>query len=58
MYPFGTKSEKVLTYYRLLKWCKNEHKYEQINDKYGSDWIGFQSLNLDTLSAGHYLVEI
>lgn len=41
MYPFGIKTEKVLTYYRLLKWKEAENKYEQINDKYGSDWIGF-----------------
>lgn len=42
MYPHGTKVDKIITVFTLYKW--DGKKYEQIQNKIGSDWIGFQQM--------------
>lgn len=41
MYPYGTKTGKVMTLYVLFKWDPVTKKYVQVQQDFGSDWIGY-----------------
>ena len=57
MYPYGSKSEKVMTCFSLSQWDAATGAYVLLKEKTGSDWIGFQQI-AKTLTAGHYKVEV
>lgn len=54
MYPWNTKKDKIMTNVKVKKWDQESQKYESFNEKFGSDWIGFQLLKLEDLVEGHY----
>lgn len=41
MYPFGVKSNKVMSKMKIFKYDEIYMKYDEIDTKFGSDWIGF-----------------
>lgn len=41
MYPFGVKTEKIMSRYTLLKWDQETKSFVKIRQDFGSDWIGF-----------------
>lgn len=47
MYPYGTKSGKVMTLYVLFRWDETTKKYVQLQQDFGSDWIGFQQIEVN-----------
>ena len=47
-----------MTSVKVRKWDHNTQEYEDLSEKFGSDWIGFQLLKLDDLIEGHYLIVV
>jgi hypothetical protein len=41
MYPYGAKSEKIMSKYTLYKWNSINSTFTKIKQDFGSDWIGF-----------------
>ena len=58
MYPFGAKASKVMTNFHLHKYNSVTAKYERLERKFGSDWIGFQMIKVDNLEPGHYKIDV
>ena len=56
MYPYNSKTEKILTNYKVYVW--KDGKFEEIAKDFGSDWIGFQQIKLDNLEPGTYMVTV
>lgn len=47
-----------MTNVKVKKWDQESQKYESFNEKFGSDWIGFQLLKLEDLVEGHYQITV
>ena len=41
MYPYESKTKKIMSYYTLYKYNDVLEEYVQFADDFGSDWIGF-----------------
>jgi hypothetical protein len=41
MYPFESKTKKIMSYFTLFKWNDIFEDYVEVSDHFGSDWIGF-----------------